>query len=160
MSAKQKAVEDIKKLARMFKGLIDVSEELEAMGSVEQATLELKAKHAKAEADAKKALEELESANFKVETAMQKASDVEMSAKNTAQLILKEAHDQADGILAAVNADTQSIVMAAQAKRDAIDAEVVKATGELKQLNAQIADKQAVMDELEARLNELKAKFN
>lgn len=159
MSAKLKAVEDIKKLGRMLKGIIDVAEDLESMGSIEQAILESAEQLRKAQTALSQVLLEKGEADSRLDSVNLRAKDIEQQALATAQSILKDAHEQADGILASCKADTQAIVQSSEIAKDRIDAQVASAKAELVGLEAQKIETQKAIDELSAQLKELRARL-
>jgi len=159
MSAKQKAVDDIKKLGRMLKGMIDVAEELEQMGSLEQAHKEAVDRvesFKSVEAKAKCAMSEAEASLAAV---CAKASEVEANATATAQAILKDAHEQADGVINSANADATAALKAASIKKGSIELECIAARNELVSVQTKIVGEQAVLDDLRKQLTALRERL-
>lgn len=160
MSAKQRAVEDIRKLGRMFKGLMDVASELEHMGSLEQATSELMAKHHQADAEAKVQVAKLEAAKAEVDAAQKSAIEILEKAEAKAAEVVQSASDRAAKMVVDAEVNSKALVMSAQVRQAGIEEEVKKGIADLKSLGEQIIEKQGVIAELQAQIDQLKAKFN
>ncbi len=159
MSAKQKAVEDIKKLGRMFKGMIDAVEELESIGSLDQALAEAMNRvsgYAEIEAKAKTAMKE---ALHLLDATKAKAQEVEDTAKSVAQSVLKEGHAQADAVLSAARSDALSTIKVAELKKNAFDDEVAQAKVELEKIKQDIVTEQSALNNLRTQLAELRSRL-
>lgn len=142
MSAKLKAAEEIKKLGRSLKGFIAFAEELEQMGSLEQAAAELNQsfeRSKKASLEAKKDLESVEAeikaakdfAKSTVESAKEEASALVLAAQAKAEGIVSKAMADADGVRAEFKEEKIVLQNELKVLREAIE----KAKAELSQAN-------------------------
>jgi len=159
MNKKFAAVEDIKKLGRYLKGLLEFSEELEKIGSLEQAAHEceariekLKQEEAVAKASASVAIEHNESL---FEQAAQKIEEANMKCDQ----IIAKAQSDADMLVGKAKADAEAMVHGAQAKKAAIELEVQNMRGLKAALEVEIQESQAKVEAFKKELSVMKEKL-
>lgn len=153
MSAKFKAVEEIKKLGVQFKGLIAFAEELEKVASLEQANQELKNEYEKNKAK-----------HFQAEESLQKAlSHIEESEVQAAKNV-KESEDSALKIVQDAQALGASIIEDAKSKASEINqaaaSHKAKLEQKLSELNNEIEIRSAALKEQDQKFSELESKLN
>lgn len=156
MSTPQKACEDIKNLAQRFKGFIEVGELLEKIGNIEQAERDAVSRMNQAylaaeEADKAKVLaeEDLRIAKSKIEHAKAEALKIEQAAYDQRLETLKSAAERG-----------QEIVKEAEAKKSAILSEIAGHRSGLEQVQIQIVESRKELDDLKAKIEEVKSKFS
>lgn len=159
MSAKMSAVEDIRKLARSLKGLIALADELESVGSLEQAMAESKGRaealiKQEREARAKKeeAAKELADIEEKAATVKQAADDYAAQTKARVSAELADQRREFDEAKAEAHKKLQDEAERAKLSLKEIQMEHDAIAG-------LIAEKKAHLDSLNAEVNALKAKF-
>lgn len=151
-NAKMSAVDDIRKLGRTLKGLIDFADEIERVGSLENAAKEAEGRLSKYKAD------EIEASK----------GYLEAKAKHDAQQIivdemLNEAKEKSDEIIKAASEKAAAIVSDAQSRGYGLKAEAeafrAKALSEAKAIEAEIKVLGLEKSELEGVVNGLKAEL-
>lgn len=155
-NAKQQAAADLKRLSLTLKGILALGDDLDKLGSIEQATAEANSRlellHAQA-GDLQQAIDEKTQALAGVkDMADGMAKDAEAAAvasrenaSRVAKQILDDAKAQAADLLAGANAAALEINQRAQVEARALQA-----------VEGAIADKQAVLDALNAQIAAVK----
>jgi 1,6-anhydro-N-acetylmuramate kinase len=160
MSAKQKAVEDIKKLARQLKGLIDVAEDLEKMGSLEQAMRETAMRMDVYKDEETKALGEKVKAEQALALVHSEALQASESAKESTQKMIQSAGEKAQGLLDAAKEEARILIANALASKEQIEREAFGAKEVLNVIVEDIAKKQAALKDLNTQIEMIRKKVN
>ncbi len=159
MNDKQKAVEDIKKLSRMMKGLIALGDDLETLNSIDQAVSEAKARLAAQQAEEQAVLDRCVQMKAEAEKAVLVAQEVRVKIECDAQKVLSDAKGEAQALVEKAKGEALVIVMEAQ-KKEKVSLDVVAMLNDQKAaLEVQVNEARAKLAELEAKLAALKAKF-
>jgi cell division septum initiation protein DivIVA len=159
MNNKQQAAHDLRRLSQMLKGVIAIGDDLEALGSIEQAVAEAQSRIIKLqgeESELKQRLVEmdtaLQGATLSVESQKRQADEraAETAAKATreARAIIQEAAGQAANIVSLAKQTGEDIDIALRDKRAL-----------LHQLNLDIGAAQSRLDEVNAKLSELRKRL-
>jgi len=158
-NAKMHAVDDIKKLGRMLKGLLDFAEEIEKVGSIENAGNEASARLLKLKADEADAHAKFLAAKEKADAEQSIADGLVAEAKEKAEQVLKLAQEKAAEIVGqahtkAYESKTASEVARAKALQDAkaVEAEIEVMKKEKAELSAIISGLNAEFEALKKRI--------
>lgn len=152
MNAKQQAAADLRRMSQMLKGIIAVGDDLEALGSIEQA-----------EAEAKSRIIKLQGDEEALKGRLAQMDDVLSTSQLALQATIRKADENAADIKAAAVEDAKtivdgalrkaaSIVSAASQSVADIDASLKDKRGLLRSLNTDIAAAQSRLDEVNAML--------
>ena len=151
-NAKSQAVDDIRKLGRTLKGLMDLAGELEHGASLEQAMMDTKSRVEKLMSEEEVLKAKKLAAEDEIALAEAKAKEIIDYAKSIESGILKEAQDEA--ALIVKEAHTK-----AYEKQTSSDVEQAKALAELTGIKSDVASLSREKNELEATLMSLKAEL-
>lgn len=158
MSAKGKAIEDIKKLGRFLKGIMDAADDLEKIASIEQATREAEARFADMAEKEKGMSEILANAQAKVDEAKEQAEVAIKAASAKAQMIIAKAENESAAVIASANAKLEEIMVLAKEKQDQANAELRGLKTDIAYAKAEIEEKGAALRELNEQLAAIRAK--
>lgn len=152
-NAKMQAVEDIRKLGRSLKGLMDLAGELEHGASLEQAMMDTKLRVEKLMSEEEVLKAKKLAAEDEIALAEAKAKEIIDYAKSIESGILKEAQDEA--ALIVKEAHTK-----AYEKQTLSDVEQAKALAELTGIKSDVVSLSREKDELDQVLKGLKAELD
>lgn len=152
MNAKQQAAHDLRRFGQMLKGIIAIGDDLEILGSIEQA-----------EAEARSRIIKLQGEEVDIRQRLVDADATLQAATMSVESVKRKAQEEADGIWAgAVNtaaahiedAKRQAANVVSVAKQEArdLDAALKDKRGLLRGLNADITSAQTRLDEVNAML--------
>lgn len=154
---KFKYVEDARKFAKMLQGFLELADEVEALGSLEQQAKELdkriaalKEHEKKAKADAIAA----ESAHAEAVNSMEKAVN---DARAQAEVMIQDASTKAKGIFEKAKQDAEGVLLHAGSVASNISKECQEQKEKAAKLDAEIKAKEAKLAELDAKLSAIKA---
>lgn len=137
------AAEDLKKEGKRLKGLMDFADELEKLGSFEQVTKELEAKHQK-----------MKAASDQMEAKL-KAMESEANEKAGAMAkVVAEANEKAKGMIASAQGQIVDLKIKAEKECAAL---VAKAKDEVSLLDRLVDEKHIELDQLKEKVQEEKA---
>lgn len=170
MSKHTDAADAIRRLARLFQPMVAVADELERLGSVEQAVAEAETAKARIAVEREQAAEDLAAAKQSVKDAREQAKKIKADAEDKAAAVINEARGEADAIKAAAEADAKTVTdnaTRALSERTAelrgVVEELVTArnelTNELEARRGELAEVNALADAAEARLATAKAEI-
>lgn len=150
------AADAVKSVGRTFRAVITMADELEKIGSIDQAANEAQRRldaTVKAEVDA--------TASLNTTRTLLASVQAELDAAQTSADALKadavaKAQQAADAVLADANMKAAEIVAAAVQKADDVDATTAKAQEELDAINQAIADAQATHTDVTTKIDALK----
>jgi hypothetical protein len=160
----------LRKQSQLHLAMGVAADQLEQIGSVEQATREAQAARALAEHDLAVAKDELTAAKLATEAAKQEAFDQAIAIKAKAQAeadaIVNKANDHARALLESETARTTAMRQASDAAQDAVEVKLQEANANLESVNAAMAIAQEANataqkehDRLAKAIEALKAKF-
>jgi cell division septum initiation protein DivIVA len=158
MSAFNKAVGDIRRIAEQFKGIIELADELDKVGSLQQAANEAKSAHTMNVAMVNKAKEEHAAAIVLVKEANEKAQKMVSDATSEADSLVKEAMDRASGIVVNGQAEGKKILTGVYNKKADIDNQVSVAQQELVNTNQSITHAKKILADLKEQLADIRKK--
>jgi len=138
MSAKLEAASELKKFAKNFKSILALAEELEYMGSVEQAIQEVNLAHKEASAQCELKKSELSELDEKI-----------LKAKNAAAIIIEEAECKFDALIH--QAEVQAINTQAAVKSQS-EAEIEKLKQEISKAECELSTKLEALSSLNQEL--------
>lgn len=150
--SKQQAVDDIRKLGRTLKGLIDFADEIERVGSLENAAKEAESRIEKFKKDQAKAEIECLAAQEKAAEMFEKANGIVPEAEEKAGAIIEKAMAKADEIVSQATTKAFGI----KAKSDADRAEMANDVVNFKEARALMVKEKS---ELESMISMLKAEL-
>lgn len=151
-NAKMQAVEDIRKLGRSLKGLIEFADEIERVGSIENAAKEAEARLLKYRADEEAASLKYAEAKAKADAQQAVADEVLSDAKQSADQML----DKASAKAAQIVSDAHTKAYEKQAAGEALRA---KALSDAQVIEAEIVVMKKEKDELDQVVKGLKAEL-
>lgn len=136
------AADEVRKILKGFRAVEQVSEALEKVGSLENATKEAEKRLDSLNAQGTAATCALKATEEEVQAAKDEAKKIKAKAKEQADAILGKAQDQATTLVAdailAVDAKTKSVA-SAQAELTVITAAIAGASAELEAIEKKIA---------------------
>jgi len=160
MSDKLKAVEDIKKLAKSLKGIVALADDLESLGSMEQAIRETVQRLDAWKAEEAKALELKSKAECDLESAYNEARAVSANAKEAADRMYSNTKSEVQGLLDAAKEEARIMISEALAAKDQVEKEAAKVKGDLNAVVEEIAKKQAALQDLNSQIEMIRKKVN
>jgi chromosome segregation ATPase len=155
MADLNQAIEQVRGVARTFQAVIDLSEAVGQLASLEQAVSENRAALAKLQAE--NAAEQARSADLAVQAqatideANAKAEAVMQSAQAHADTLMADAQGRVDILLAGANAETETAANAvaeAKATLTSIETDIAARSQELADIHAKIERAKAKMAEI------------
>lgn len=160
MDAKSRAVEDIRKIGKMFKGLFDFAEELEKVGSLERAANEVQARHdrlVKEEAAAKQSLKE---AKYEVSAAKEAAEDLIAKARKAIDASTAGAREDVAKIRAMANEAADKIISDAKDEAIIIRKNTADAKFQLSELIQEIQKRETVLADLKGKIDDIRTRIS
>lgn len=158
-NAKLSAVDDIKKLGRFLKGIADFAEELERVGSLEQAAKETEARLAKYKMDEVEAAKLCNAAKDMALSEVEKANAIVSDAEAKAAAILKLAGEKSADIVGqattkafGIKAESDAMRAKVMVEVKAFDAERVVMLKEKSELESMILTLKSELDALKKRI--------
>jgi DNA repair exonuclease SbcCD ATPase subunit len=158
MSAKQKAVEDIKKLGKMLSGMIEAADDLEMLGSIENAIKESEERLNQARAKEALAKASMDDAVSKLDEAKSEAALVLSKANLKAEEICAQAAIKYDQKIEECAAKLRKMDLDAAKNADRLAGEEALKRSELSALCIEIESKSEQLKNLKAQLEAIKAK--
>jgi len=155
-NTKLQAVDDIRKLARSLKGLVSFADELERIGSVENAAKEADARLEKAQAAEAAADKDLAVALEDVKKAKEAASQLLVDARKLADQSVEIGKKAGAEIVAKANRDADGIMQGALARHSKLDEDSKRIEGYIKDLDKQIAEKSAIVNDLDTKIQAIR----
>jgi len=160
MSAKLKAVDDIKKLGRMLSGIMEVATELEQMGSIEQAMSEAKVRMANLKDEEAKVQARHSQYEIEFEAIKREADEALDEAHANAEIIVQAAQEKAVAICDAAKVEAKELIKASLTEQDKIMADTFKAKQDLSEVKAELEVKSKDLNELNAQMAAIRQKVN
>ncbi len=160
MSAKLKAVDDIKKLGRMLSGIMEVASELEQMGSIEQAMNEAKVRMANLKDEEAKVQARHSQYEIEFEAIRREADEALDEAHANAEKVVQAAQEKAVAICEAAKVQAKELISAALTEQDKIMADTFQAKQDLSSLKAELDIKSKALAELNAQMAAIRQKVN
>jgi Asp-tRNA(Asn)/Glu-tRNA(Gln) amidotransferase C subunit len=160
MSTKQKAVVEIREFARSVKGILALADELEKVGSVENAAKEADARYDAARKREDEASRELAHALKSVETAKANADQMVKEARIRADQTVELGKKAAADILESGKAEAGRLVDAALLRIKDLEADKRRLEGYVEGLVRDINDKQAIVADLDKKIEAIRAKIS
>jgi polyhydroxyalkanoate synthesis regulator phasin len=159
MNTKQKAVEDIKKFGRMYKGFLAVAEDLERLGSLEQAMKEAEGRMALMLDEEKKKAAELEEMGRNLESVKAEGAQILRAANSDASAIVKEAMAKGEELVVSADAIAAQTKAKAEELYAEAEKEVKAMSDKVMVLDSEITAKEAQLKELEEQIAAIKERF-
>lgn len=156
MDSANRAVDDIRKIGKMFKGLIDLSGELEKIGSLELLANETKARHSKTKSDESSLVKAIEKAKAELTSIEKENAENKKTAQASASAIVSDAKEKAESIINAAGVDADEIVSSAKKQAEELADTISESKKTLVSLGSQIQSKEAKVAELEGKLAEIR----
>lgn len=159
MNAKQQAAADLRRLSQMLKGIIAIGDDLEALGSIEQAVAEAQSRIIKLQGDEAALKQRLAEMDVVLATAQQALTATVQTADDRAADITANAVGGAKSILEQAARQAANIVQIAKQSSVDMDADLKDKRGLLRSLNTDINVAQSRLDEVNAKLSELRKRL-
>lgn len=156
MADTSRALDDIRKLGRTFKGLIDLSEELERVGSLEKLANESQARIDRMKSEQAGLVTAADKARNEASTHAKNALEAKQTSQDLVNNAKGEAQAAADRIKAVAVQEASQIIEKAKAESEKITADITKAKDSLLSLSSEIRTKEARVSELDAKLAEIR----
>lgn len=159
MSAKFKAVDDIKKLGKFLSGISEFASELEKVGSLEQAANEAERRIEQLKKEEAKAIAELDKVSSELSKARASVESMIEEAKKSAELIESSGKAKANAMVEEANAHVAAISNNAREEVASAKAEISLLNNEKNGIAREIEMKHSVLKELNSKMDELKRKL-
>lgn len=159
MNTKQQAATDLKRLSQMLKGVIAIGDDLETLGSIEQAEAEARSRIIKLQDDEEAIRLRLVDADATLQAATVSVESVKRKADERAAQMIADATVSADSAISFAKDRSAQIVDAAKQTANELDASLKDKRGLLRSLNADITAAQSRLDEVNAKLSELRKRL-
>jgi len=150
------ASDNIKKLSKIFKGLIDFGEELEKVGAIENHCEEIKAVKAQSEKELEQVKRDLEFEKGNLECVKSEAVQLIEGGKATAKMLVDEAQAKCDALLEEADKNYKGCKQAARELKEKSEVAYAQANDKLAALNAEIAEKEAKLADVKRALEQIK----
>lgn len=159
MKNADRAADDIKRIANMFKGLIDLSTELEQIGSIETHTAELKYQKDQlfTEVESLKSLTDSinKENDDKIAAANEKCEEKKLEAKQ----LIDEATEQANKIATEAKDKAGKFQESKTSELQEVYEKQKQAKAELKEIQKMIADDSEKLNQIKLQIEKLKGSF-
>lgn len=159
MNAKQQAAADLRRMSQMLKGIIAVGDELEALGSIEQAVAEAQSRIIKLQGDEEALRLRLIDADATLQAATMAVESVTRKADEQANNFKLMAVSEAKAIVDEARRQAANIIHNAKESAADLDASYKDKRGLLRSLNADTVQAQSRLDEVNAKLSELRKRL-
>lgn len=151
-NTKLQAVDDIRKLGRSLRGLLAFADELERIGSVENAAKESDARLAQAQKLEEAAGKDLAVALQDLEKTKAQASRILADARTLADRHVEIGKAAAQDAIAKAQKDADGLVAGAKARHAEIEAGTKRLEGYAEDLKREISEKSAIVADLDKKL--------
>jgi len=158
-NAKMSAVDDIRKLGRTLKGLIDFADEIERVGSLENAAKEAEGRLSKFKADELEASKSYLEAKAKCDSQQSIADEMLAEAQAKCDEMLKAASEKAAALVGDAQSRGYGIKAEAEAFRAKALSEAKSIEAEIKVLGLEKSELQGVVSGLKSELEALKKRI-
>ena len=155
---KLEAVEGVRKLARTMRGLLDFADEVERLGSIEQATAEVESRFSSTKQAEDEAQKRLASAEREVSSAIDSAKTILSDAKAKAAEIVQRTSIEAVAKIETAEKKAEASWRDAADKKADIEKLIVQANADLAKVKAELASRRADLAKIEKRLEEIRQK--
>lgn len=156
---KIEAARELRWFGNRLRGFLAAADDLEKLGSIENAVAEAETRVATLN-------EQAAAAQERIDDAQAKADEIVSAANTEAARLIEEAnagvaaaHAEADEIVAKANRRAEEMAATAERRAAEIDARTEAAEQALNDLTAEIADKTAKRDEIDTELKRLRARL-
>lgn len=156
MSKFKEASENIKRLSSMFKGLIEIGEEMDKVESLENHIAELE----QSKAQLLKLNGELQKENSNAIDSINenetKAKDTKSKAEIVSKEIIDDANSKAQSIVDSAKAEAEAMLSVAVKKVEQFHLDVDSAADELEKIKAQIVEESSKLEAIQNQLASIK----
>lgn len=159
MNAKQLAAADLRKLSVFLKGIIAIGEDLETLGSIEQAVADANSRVIKLQADEQEMKDRVAAAEAALDNANRKAADVRKEADEAAAETGRAATAKAAIILSEALASADRTQKAAEQSAADLDATLASRRAMLVGINSEVAMAQTRLDDVNDKLSDLRKRL-
>lgn len=159
MNAKQQAAADLRRMSQMLKGIIAVGDELEALGSIEQAVAEAQSRIIKLQGDEEALRLRLIDADATLQAATMAVESVTRKADEQANNFKLMAVSEAKAIVDEARRQAANIIHNAKESAADLDASYKDKRALLRSLNSDTVQAQSRLDEVNAKLSELRKRL-
>lgn len=139
MNAKQRAAENLKKLSVMLKGILDLSDDLDSLGSLEQAQIETQSRLNALREQEAAAKEGITTATAEAANITREASDTLVEARRIALTTIEQGKSDAKRLIDSAKEKADKRIADAEAKAADIEGKVTARQADLDAINAAIA---------------------
>lgn len=160
MNTKQQAAEDIRKIGRMLKGFIALGDDLERLGSLENAAQEAESRFNSAKVAEEAASKDLARAIEDIDKAKASASQLVADARLLSDQTVSIGKKTAEEAVAQARKAAEQLVTDAKRLKADIDAVADQRQRQADDLAKTIDARQAKLQELETKLAEFRAKIS
>lgn len=150
------AVDDIRRFARTLRGFLAFADELEKMASFEQAARETEQRLEEIRKQEAAASQDLAVVLQDVEKAKASAAELVADGRTRADQALAIAKKAADEVLVKAQADAQRMLESGKRVKADLDALAGESKKELDKLTAAVAEKQAIVADLDAKISAIR----
>lgn len=151
------AVHDLKRLSVQLRGILSIADDLERIGSLEQAEAEARSRLDKLRAETEGHKTTAASAIAAGAAAQTQAETVIEDARRQAKQIVEEAHAEAHRLLAADRRTADAALAESRTKRDKTEKAIEAAEAALEDLGKRIAVRTAQLEDLNKKLEGVRA---
>lgn len=156
---KMNAANELKNFANRFRSMLEVADDLEKLGSLENAIGEAGARLS-ALRDEQGVIEAaVDRARTSIDDANARAQEMTNLAADDADRVIALAKEEAAGLVSKANRDVGDIVSRGRAQADELASKIAAKHAELKIITTETAEAQSRLDAVNAELAALKAKF-
>lgn len=156
MSKFTEASDNIKRLGKMFKGLMEFSEELERLGSIDNHFEEIKAQKDAGEKELEQLKRDVEFQKGNLECAKVEAADLVKQGEATAKMLVDQAQVKCDALLEEADKNYKGCKQAACELKEKSEVAYAQASEKLALLNSEIAEKEVKLADVKRALEQIK----
>jgi|SRR6266850_3247093 len=160
MESAARAVEDIRKLGKMMKGIIELSSDLEELGSLERLGAELKAQSDRARNEAASLQADLEQSRQALASNEAQCEEDMNKSREFSEQLIAGANVKSKEIIEVATEYANEIVDKAKQEAETIRSGIVQANDMLAMLNTEIENRKSTVADLDARLADIRSKVS
>jgi len=159
MNAKLQAVEELKRFAVQLQGIMSLTDDLEKLGSMEQAVQEAESLVTQKQAEAQAMVAKVEDARAQIKEAEKEAAEIRNEAKMQAETLLANAKEGIEALQEKAEAEMAERRTEHFKQMEAFQHEHDRNREQLNELKTDIADRTKFLESLEKKIAALKAQF-
>lgn len=159
MSDKLAAAKDLRWLANKLRGITELADALDRLGSLDQQEKEAKERLASLANSEQQIKDRFAQADAEYAGRRAASEEYEKNAKDHADRVISKANDEAEKIVNEAKGKASKVTEQAKTRETAINTEIDKANTELARIGSELKERKAALDTIDRRLAGLREKL-